>query len=152
MIVVLALLLAATSLVGGAAGAGPLLPAKALWKAVKDFRGYPRFVEGLKKVKVRKQGTTYRVSLVGSLLSDYRIRVRASATPSRAGGVVRWTVEGEPSSGEMRVDEDHEGAVFSLASKAKKTVDLPDLLVVFGLKTAILAVGESVRKALESAR
>lgn len=128
--------------------------AKRLWKIVRDFRRYPRYVEGLKKVAVRRKGATTRVSLRGSLLDEYLIVATVRTSYRKGVGVVTWTVPGEdpPSTGRMRVEPDGEEAVFSLWARSKKQIDLPDFLVAAALRAAIGVVATNIRQAIERGR
>jgi uncharacterized membrane protein len=126
--------------------------AEALWKYMTAFQDYPKFVETVKKVKVKRQKGNAQVTLRGTLLDDYVLKVAAKTSFRKDHGLVRWKVLGTkpPNSGEMRVDQDGEDAIFSLATQAKKEIDLPDFMVEVGLRTAIKALAESIRRNLES--
>jgi carbon monoxide dehydrogenase subunit G len=129
-------------------------PAAALWEVIKDFRRYPKLVDGLKRVKVKRARGAMLVTLEGALLSPYKIRVRARTSYKQGRGVVRWKVaeRGAASSGEMRVEPDGKESIFSLATKVKKEIDMSDILVEIGLRAAVQAVGEAVRRAIEASR
>jgi uncharacterized membrane protein len=126
--------------------------AEALWKYMTAFQDYPRFVETVKKVRVKRHKGNVRVTLRGTLLDDYRIQVVARTSFRENQGWVRWKVLGTrpPNTGEMRVEQDGDTALFSLATQAKKEIDLPDFMVEVGLRTAIKALAESIRRNLES--
>jgi uncharacterized membrane protein len=126
-------------------------PAAALWAVVQDFHRYPKLVDGLKRVKVKRVRGAKLVTLEGTLLSPYKIGVRARTSFKEGRGVLRWKVaeKGAASSGEIRVEPDGKESVFSLATKVKKEIDMPDILIEIGLRAAVQAVGEAVRRAIE---
>ncbi len=127
--------------------------ARRLWRIVAAFRGYPKLIDGLRKVRVKKRGRVTFVTLRGTLLADYEIRTRVRTSFKKGTGVVRWRVEGDDStSGSMRVEPEGKEAIFSLATRARKEVPLPDFLVELGLRAAIGALGETVRKTIEAPR
>lgn len=128
--------------------------AAAAWKIVSKFKTYTKFIDGLQKVKVARKGKTTVLTLQGKMLTDYRIKVRLrSSFSEEKGGEMRWKVldETPPNTGAMRLDVDGEDVVVTLATRVKRTVDLPDFLILMGLKTAMTAVGEGVRKSVEQA-
>lgn len=122
--------------------------ARALWDVVRDFRRYPKLVDGLREVRVRKRGRAYIVRFIGKLIGDYSFRVHMRPKWAKKTGEMRFRVlpPSSPSTGRMRVDRDGEDAIFSLRTRAPKPVDLPDFLVAMTLKAAVIGVGEALRK------
>ena len=122
-----------------------------MWKVVSDFRRYPRLIEGLQSVVVRGKGKTRSLRLRGQLVREYNVRARVTlAYDELTGGSIRWHAvdEAPPNTGRMRVDRDGDDTLVTLSTTVRRAVALPDFLIFIGLKTAITAVGEGVRKAL----
>jgi hypothetical protein len=125
--------------------------ARALWKVVSDFKRYPRLVEGLREVTVRGKGKTRRLRLKGQLVQPYDVGAKVTLSFSeKKGGSLSWVApnEAKPNTGRFRVDADGKDAIFTLATRVRRGVSLPDFLLLVGLKTAMQAVGEGVRKAV----